>query len=151
MDDLADKIIKANEQEVIEKQADDTAPEGYYTDDMGYWVEQDIRKHSSRFAEYVFFRCRKKNIHLYYDPIEMKLYNRHTEITPTVRDIVTLADIPEMITTAQAVWVYNRLKETAPRLDRDRVLVAPGLAWNFKTSELEEVTDYYTVGGENDA
>ena len=148
MDNLADQIIQANE--IIEKRSGDQAPDGYYTDDLGYWVEQDIRKNPARFAEYVFFRCRIKNEHLYYDTVELKLFNRHTEITPTVRDIVTLADIPEMITPAQAIWVYNKLKETAPRLDRDRILVAPGLAWNMKTAKLEEVTDYYTVGGEED-
>lgn len=148
MDNLADQIIQANE--IIEKRSGDQAPDGYYTDDLGYWVEQDIRKNPARFAEYVFFRCRMKNEHLYYDTVELKLFNRHTEITPTVRDIVTLADIPEMITPAQAIWVYNKLKETAPRLDRDRILVAPGLAWNMKTAKLEEVTDYYTVGGEED-
>ena len=152
MDNLADKIIKANEQEVVEKQAGDQAPEGYYTDDMGYWVEQDIRKHKEKFAKYVFYRCIRLNKHLYYDPIEMKMYNRHDELEATPRCIVGLAKLADMITIAQAVWVYDKLKETVPRLDRNRVLVAPGLAWNFEKSELEELEDgtYTTVGGEND-
>ena len=147
--DLADKIIEANE--IIEKREGDKAPEGYYTDDMGMWVELDIRKHKEKFARYVFVRCRKLNNHLYYDTIEMKLYNRHDEITPTVKDIVSLAKLADSITVAQAVWVYDKLKETVPRLDRNRIVVAEGLAWNFETSELEELGDeYYTVGGGRD-
>lgn len=150
MDNLADKIIQANEQEVIEKQSGDAAPDGYYTDDLGYWVEQDIRKHKERFARYVFVRCRKLNQHLYYDTIEMKLYNRHDEIEPKVADIVKLANLADMITPAQAIWVYNRLKDAVPRLDRSKLVVAPGLIWDFETAELILDDNYYSVGGEND-
>lgn len=149
MDNIADKIIEANE--VIEKRDGDSAPEGYYTDDMGYWVEQDIRKYKERFARYVFVRCRKRNRHLYYNTDDMKLYNRHDEIEPTTKDILMLANLADMITPAQAIWVYNKLKETVPRLDKTRLVVAPGLAWNMETSELEDIyDDYYTVGGEKD-
>lgn len=151
MDNIADKIIQANEQEIIEKQSGDKAPEGFYTDDMGMWVEQDIRKHKTKFARYVFVRCRKRNPHLYYDTEDMVVYNRHTVVEPKAQDILSLANLADMITTAQAIWVYNRLKETVPRLDRGRLVVAPGLAWNIKTSELEELDgEYYTVGGEKD-
>lgn len=151
MDDLADKIIEANEREVIRRHSGDTAPEGYYTDDLGLWVEQDIRKSPSRFAEYVFVRCRKRNSHLYYDPATLTLFNRHKEIKPITRDILELASLPSMITPAQAIWVYNRLKETVPRLDRSRLVIAPGLAWNIKKGEIEMLEEeYYTVGGEED-
>lgn len=149
--DLADKIIQANEQEIVEKQAGDSAPDGYYTDDMGYWVEQDIRKDRAKFAKYVFLRCRRLNKHLYYDTDEMEVYNSHHKVEPTVKEILMLAKMPDMITPAQAIWVYNKLKETVPRLDKTRIVVAPGLAWNMETSELEELDgEYYTVGGEND-
>lgn len=150
MDDLADKIIKATEQEIIEKQSGDQAPEGYYTDDLGYWVELDIRKHKEKFARYVFVRCRKRNPHLYYDTDEMKLYNRHEVIEPKVADIIKLANLADMITAAQAIWVYNRLKDTVPRLDKSRLVVAPGLIWDFETAELILDDNYYSVGGEND-
>ena len=150
MDNLADKIIQANEQEIVEKQSGDAAPDGYYTDDLGYWVEQDIRKHKERFARYVFVRCRKLNPHLYYDTVEMKLYNRHDEIEPKVADIVKLANLADMITQAQAIWVYNRLNDAVPRLDRSKLVVAPGLIWDFETAELILDDNYYSVGGEND-
>lgn len=149
MDNLADKIIQANE--IIEKQEGDQAPEGYYTDDLGYWVEQDIRKDPTKFARYVFTRCRRRNKHLYYDTEDMKLYNRHDVVEPVPKDILMLANLADMITTAQAIWVYNKLKDTVPRLDRDMIVIAPGLAWNIETSELEELDgEYYTVGGEKD-
>lgn len=151
MDNLADKIIQANEAEVIRKDVDDSAPQGFYTDDLGMWVEQDIRKNPTRFARYVFVRCRMNNEHLYYDPIEMVLYNRHKVITSSTRDILMLANLADTITPAQAIWVYTKLKETVPRLDRTRLVVAPGLAWNIDKSELEKLDgEYYTVGGEKD-
>lgn len=151
MDNLADKIIQANEQEVVEKQSGDAAPEGYYTDDLGYWVELDIRKHKERFARYIFVRCRKLNQHLYYDTANMELFNRHEIVEPKVVDIVNLANLADMITPAQAIWVYNRLKETVPRLDKDIIVIGLGLGWNMVTSELVDLGfDYYTVGGEND-
>ena len=63
--DLASKVIQANEDEVkreiIRKKSGDGAPEGYYTDDLGFWVEQDIRRKDVRFAEYVLFRCQYLN------------------------------------------------------------------------------------------
>ena len=148
---LADKIIAANEDEITRKGRGDQAPEGYYTDDLGYWVEQDIKRDHARFAQYVAFRCRVLNPHIYWDPVELVLFNKHTVIEPTTTSILLLAKCPNMITPAQAIWVYNKLKETAPRLDRNRVLVAPGLAWDFEKAELVKLTDkYYTVGGEED-
>lgn len=148
--DLADKIIDANEREQEEQRTLDEAPEGFYTDDMGMWVEKDIKSDDAKFARYVFTRCRKLNKHLYYDPDDLTVYNHHTAIRPTPSSIIGLARLADSISTAQAIWVYNKLKETIPRLDRDRVLVARDLAWNIKTSELEELEEgtYTTVGGE---
>lgn len=149
--DLTDRILETEENELIRKATDDTAPEGYYTDDMGYWVEQDIKRNKHRFAEYTYMRCRRLNPHLYYDPIELVLYNRHDVIEPTTNHILSLARMPDMITTAQAIWVYDKLKSSVPRLDRNRVAIAPGLVWNIKESRLEDMSDNcITVGGGSD-
>ena len=146
MGSLADKVIEANERE--NNSSNDTAPEGYYTDDLGMWVERDIRKDAALFARYVYVRCRKLNPHLYYDNVELTLYDHHKKIEPTIRDIVDLANLADTIRPAQAIWVYNKLKETVPRLDRSRILVAPGLAWDFETARLVKITGkYYTTGG----
>lgn len=147
---IADKIIEAND-DIVRKNGDDNAPDGYYTDDLGMWVELDIRQDKARFARYIFVRCRKLNEHLYYDPIELVLFNRHTEVMPTVNSILLLAKTPDMISVAQAIWVYNKLKETVPRLDRRKIKIAPGLAWDFDESEIIKIDDsYITVGGESD-
>lgn len=145
--DLADKVIHANEQEIIEKAKGDTAPEGYYTDDMGYWVEQDIRRHKDRFALYIFMRCRKLNKHLHLRRGEF-LYNSHTLIRETPLDIAKLADLPEVISAPQAAWVYKRLVATVPRLSEKKIEVAPGLLWNFETLSLENAdpNKYITIG-----
>lgn len=137
MSNLADRIIEANEQEVIKKQRGDSAPDGYYTDDLGYWVEQDIRKNKARFALYIFLRCRRLNPHLYLRDDHL-LYNSHTLITKTPNDIAELANIPETIATPTAIWVYNKLVETVPRLDKSMVEVAPGLLWDFEEQTLVE-------------
>lgn len=148
--DLADKIIQANDGELMQKERGDAAPDGYYTDDLGLWVEVDIRKNKHRFARYIALRCRLLNPHLYYDPVEMVLYNRHVLIEPTTISILSLARTPDMINPAQAIWVYDKLKESAPRLTRDFLLVGPDLAWNYAEGRLEEVFDYCSVGGEDD-
>lgn len=134
---LADKIIEANEQEFKEKRRGDQAPEGYYTDDLGQWVEQDIRKDKARFALYIFVRCRKLNPHLHLRD-DTHLFNSHTLISKHPNDIAELANIPETIATPTAVWVYNKLVETVPRLDKDFIEVAPGLLWDLPNQKLVE-------------
>lgn len=132
---LADQVIQANE--IIEKASSDEAPEGYYTDDLGWWVEQDIRKDKIRFARYIYTRCRKLNPHLHTRNGNL-LFNSYTLINKSQNDIAELANIPEMISTPTAIWVYNKLMQTVPSLDRDRIVVADGLVWNTETCEFEE-------------
>ena len=134
---LADKIIEANEQEFKEKRRGDKAPEGYYTDDLGWWVEQDIRRDKARFAEYIFVRCRKLNPHLHLRKGSF-LYNSHTLVSKNANDIAELANIPETIATPTAIWVYNKLVATVPRLDESMIEIAPGLLWDITTQTLVE-------------
>lgn len=133
---LADRVIQANEQEIVEKERGDKAPEGYYTDDLGFWVEQDIRRKKQRFAEYILFRCRKLNPHLHLRGD--LLFNSHTLINKHPNDIAELAQLPETITFPAAAWVYNKLLTIAPPLDDSRILVAEDLVWNMETCEFED-------------
>lgn len=135
LDSLADKVIQANEQEFIEKGEDDEAPEKFYTDDLGFWVKQDIRKHKDQFAKYVLFRCKYLNPHLNIRH-NMMLYNSHTVIRSTSADIALLADMPESIPAPIAAWVYKRLLKETPYLDRSKIEVAPGLLWDVENAEL---------------
>lgn len=128
--DLADKVIQANEQEIVEKEANDSAPEGFYTDDLGFWVEQDIRRHKIKFAEYVLFRCKYLNDELNVRNATM-LFNGNVLVRKNSLDIASLADLPEAIPNPIAIWVYKRLFDDAPRLDRSKIEIAPGWIWDM--------------------
>lgn len=146
--DLADKVIKANEEalkvndEVVEKDKDDPAPISLYTDDLGFWVEQDIRKHKMKFARYVLFRCRLLNKDLNIRNGNT-LFKGHKPVYPTPVDIASLADLPEVISKATAVWVYKRLfAETYP-LDRRRLEITPGWVWDMDKQAIIRIDGGY--------
>ena len=139
---LADMVIQANDdervvQELIDKRSGDRAPEGYYTDDLGFWVEQDIRRRGVKFAEYILFRCQYlcKNTLM---KVDDTLYNERRIVSPVPRQIAYMADLPENIPTATAVWVYKRLLEWAPKLNEKKIIVCPGLVWDYEKGELIE-------------
>ena len=140
--DLASMVIQANEEEVereiIKKKRDDGAPEGYYTDDLGFWVEQDIRRKDVRYAEYVLFRCQYLNKNLHVRDGEF-LYAGHKMIFPTSTAIADLADLPGKLPSAIVIWVHKRLRQYSPRLNENKIEVKPGLIWDFKEGELIEI------------
>lgn len=135
---LADRVIEANEQEIIEKQEGDKAPDGYYTDDLGYWVEQDIRRDKTKFAEYVLFRCRKLNQHMHLRENDL-LFNSHNMVKDNPVDIAALADLPENISAPTAKWVYKRLIQSVPHLDKSKVEIMPGWLWDLDNGEIIEM------------
>ena len=143
---LAERVIQANEQEIVEKRSGDGAPDGYYTDDLGLWVEQDIRKDKMRFARYIYMRCKKINKHLHIRNNEL-LFNSHTLVNKHPNDISELANLPEILSVPIATWVYNRLIESVPHLDPDRIVITDSLIWNMETCEFEDWSkdDYTTV------
>ena len=143
---LADKVIEANEQEIVEKQSGDTAPDGYYTDDLGFWVEVDIRRKKVRFAEYILFRCKYLNPHLHIRD-EIALYNGHLLIRDNSVEVAALADLPENISGPTAKWVYKRLLHDMPHLNRSMIEIAPGWLWNLDNSEIikKNKDEYITV------
>jgi len=136
--DLADRVIEANEQEIVEKESGDKAPEGFYTDDLGLWVEQDIRRHKAKFAKYVLFRCRYFNDNIHIRDTTM-LFNGHELVPKTAVGIASLADLPENIPTPTALWVYKRLFQDAPELDRSKIEIAPGWIWDIDNGEIRRI------------
>lgn len=149
--DLASKVIQANEderieQEIIKKRATDGAPEGYYTDDLGFWVEQDIKRKEVRYAEYILFRCRylNKNIHTREGGF---LYVGHILVSPTSASIANLADVPSRLPTAIVVWVHKRLSRDSPRLSKSKIEIRPGVLWDFNRQRLIKLPkkDYKTI------
>lgn len=132
---LADKVIQANEQEIIEKQSGDGAPEGYYTDDLGFWVEQDIRRHKAKFAEYVCFRCKKLNPGLHTRD-GLRLYDGPKLIRNDPLVIASLARLPESIPKPTANWVFDELFRWAPKLNRSKIEISPGWMWDLEKQEI---------------
>lgn len=143
---LADRVIKANEQEIVEKQSGDTAPDGFYTDDLGFWVEVDIRRQKVRFSEYILFRCKRLNPHLHIRD-EIAVYNGHILVRNNPVDIAALADLPENISGPTAKWVYKRLLHDMPHLNRSKIEIAPGWLWDIDNSEIikKDKDEYITV------
>ena len=149
--DLASRVIQANEdeaieQEVIKKKRGDSAPDGYYTDDLGFWVEQDIRRKSVRFAEYVLFRCQYINSDLHVRDGNM-LYAGHSLVFPTSNSIADLADLPGRLPSPIVIWVYKRLLRSSPRLSKNKIEIKPGLLWDIKNGRLvkKDKKDYKTI------
>lgn len=140
--DLASKVIQANEdeieREVIRKKRGDGAPEGYYTDDLGFWVEQDIRRKDVRFAEYVLFRCQYLNKDLHIRDGEF-LYAGHKLIFPTSTAIADLADLPGKLPPAIVIWVHKRLLQYSPTLSNKRIQIKPGFLWDFEKGDFVEI------------
>lgn len=141
---LADRLIEVQERE-HSRAPDDTAPQGYYTDDMGYWVEQDLHSDRARFAEYVLLRCLRRHVHptaptttgLY--RYKGDLFINHTQLQPTANSIIMAADMPTSVSSAQAIWIYNRLQELAPELDDTKIQVDKEQYWDFTDGELKNM------------
>ena len=149
--DLASRVIQANEderieQEIIKKRATDGAPEGYYTDDLGFWVEQDIRRKEMRYAEYILFRCKYLNQNLHTRAGGL-LYAGHTLIFPTSVSIASLADLPSKLPTTIVVWVHKRLCRDSPKLNERKIEICPGLLWDYDNAKLIELPkkNYKTI------
>lgn len=120
------------------------SPNGYYLDDLGYYVESNIKENKARMAEYVLFRILKLHRNIYISDGE--LYCGHTPITGDQSNILMLADSPMVsVNGAQAAWVYNRLKDISPEIDPNRIRVSPNLVWDFEKGDLIEMTDIVTV------
>lgn len=149
--DLASRVIQANEdeaieQEIIKKKRGDSAPDGYYTDDLGLWVEQDIRRKSVRFAEYVLFRCQYLNSNLHVRDASM-LYAGHRLVFPTSNSIADLADLPGRLPSPIVIWVYKRLMRNSPKLNNSKIEIKPGLLWDIKNGRLvkKDEKEYKTI------
>lgn len=128
---LADKVIEANEYEIVEKANNDSAPEGFYTDDLGFWVKQDIRSKKIEFANYVLFRCKYLNPRLNVRDA-IRLFNNSSLVKNTQSDIASLADLPENIPSSISLWVYKKLLEDSPNLDRSKIEIKPGWVWDLE-------------------
>lgn len=116
---LADRLI-AN----MERGGGDFAPAGFYVDDLGCWVEDNIQKDESRLAQYLLFRIRKISPSVY--KIDDWMFHEHELLERGNTDqMLSLVHSPKIkITKSVAIWLYDKLYEVAPYLERRFVIVS---------------------------
>ena len=75
--------------------------------------------------------------------IGSRLYHEHEFVRSGDTELLyRLIDMPDAkLNKAQAIWVYNRLFESAPELSRDCVLVSRDYLWDRRTAQLIHVSD----------
>ena len=116
MSSLADAIIQQNE-----RRGDSPAgntPDGYYRDDMGYLVEENLMDDKERYAEYVLLRILRLHHNIY------------------------MAESAKVVlNSGQTAWIFNRLKELAPEIDETKILVAEGVYWDMDKAELVDLDE----------
>lgn len=102
----------------------DSAPIGFHTDDLGYWVEDEIQKNELRFAQYLLFRIRKTSPSIY--KIDDWLFHEHELLDRgNVEQVLSLVHSPGVkITKSIAVWLYDKLYEAAPYLERRYIVIS---------------------------
>lgn len=99
-------------------------PAGFHTDDLGYWVEDDIQKDESRLAQYLLFRIRKTSPSVY--KIDDWMFHEHELLERgNVDQMLSLIRSPKIkITKSIAIWLYDKLYEVAPYLERRYMIVS---------------------------
>lgn len=99
-------------------------PAGFHVDDLGYWVEDDIQKNESRLAQYLLFRIRKTSPSVY--KIDDWLFHEHELLDRgNVDQVLSLIHSPGIkITKSIAVWLYDKLYESAPYLERRYIVIS---------------------------
>jgi len=125
---LADKIIKANEEE--EKRNN---PEEPKLDDIGFPLPKPDTNHA--WCEYLTARILYLNNRMYQHQgllwIEDKL------VREDKNTYYRLAKYPKQITDPQCQYVWRRLKELVPVLDTDVIAVLPDWTFNMRTGEFK--------------
>ena len=138
MINLADAIIQQNERKAASH--DGNTPDGYYRDDMGYLVEENLMDDKERYAEYVLLRILRlhHNIYMRYG----RLYCGHHLLECNTQEALELADSPRVrLNPGQTAWIFNRLKALAPEIDETKILVAEGVYWDMDKAELVDLDE----------
>lgn len=136
MSSLADAVIRQQNRQA----SPGGVPDGYYLDDLGYWVENDIRSNKQRYAEYLLFRIVKlhPNIYMRYG----QLYCGHRHLTGSIDEMLKLVDLPWVsIRAGQAAWIFNRLKEMAPEIDESKIIISSDAYWDFDKAEILDLSE----------
>lgn len=139
MDNLADKVIEANE---VEQETQ----EGPELDDIGFPLPKPDTEHA--WCEYLTARIwwLNQRIYLYED----RLWIDNYEIPEDKLTYYRLARYPKRIQDHECQYVWARLRELVPRLDPDVIAVLPDLTFNMRTGELKHERVWTTAPWEEE-
>lgn len=126
MNDLADRVILANE-EKLETQ------DGPELDDIGFPYPK-VRNEKTM-CEYLTARIIYLNKEIYQYQGLLWVHNRI--IKETKDSYYTMAKYPKQISDPENRYVWRRLKEVVPTLNTDKVEVLPGVTFNMVTGEVK--------------
>lgn len=137
MVDLADRVIQANkdEEKAVKRDSRDKWAEEYEArfDDIGFPYPRRRTTHSM--CEYLTARVLYLNPYIYqYDG---RLWLNDEPIVEDLDSYYKLARYPEDITKPQCRYVWTRLRDIVPALNKDIIAVLPNMTFNMRTGKLE--------------
>lgn len=139
MDNLADRVIEANEVE----QETQKGPE---LDDIGFPLPKPDTEHA--WCEYLTARLWYLNKRIYFH--EGHLWINENIIPETKESYYRLAKYPKKIRDYQNAYVWTRLRELVPRLNTDIIALLPDLTFNMKTGKLKHERVWTTTPWEEE-
>jgi len=130
MNNLADRVIRANKQE---KEQNTENTDGQRLDDIGFPLPKpDTEK---AWCEYLTARILYLNKRMY--KYHGLLWLHNDIIIENKNTYYRLARYPKVITDPQCQYVWRRLKEIVPELDPDVIAVLPDMTFNMRTGEVK--------------
>ena len=140
MVDLADRVIKANEEE---NKSEETGPK---LDDIGFPLPKPDTEHA--WCEYLTARILYLNQRMYKH--HDLLWIEDELIKETKNNYYRLAKYPKQITDPECQYVWRRLKEVVPELDPDVIAVLPDVTFNMRTGEFKRERVWTTTPWEGE-
>lgn len=141
MSNLADRVIRANEQEQITETSD-----GQKLDDIGFPLPKPDTERA--WCEYLTARILYLNKRMY--KFRGLLWLHNDIIIENKNTYYKLARYPKAISDPQCQYVWRRLKEIVPELDPDVIAVLPDMTFNMKTGEFKHEEVWTTTPWEEE-
>lgn len=136
---LADKVIQANEDEIISGASAEV-------DDIGFPLPKpDTEK---AWCEYLTARLLYLNPRIYFH--NDRLWINNTIIREEKNSYYRLARYPKKIADYENEYVWTRLRDIVPRLNTDIVAVLPDVIFNMKTGEFKHEEVWTTTPWEEE-
>lgn len=140
MDNLADSVIKANNEEAKKKQEEPKL------DDIGFPLPKPNTEHA--WCEYLTARILYLNQRMYKH--HDLLWIEDEPIKENKNSYYRLAKYPKQISDPECQYVWRRLKEVVPTLDPDVISVLPDLTFNMRTGEFKHERVWTTTPWEEE-